>query len=317
MVGYLQDLHPRLAQARWSDELALSNESARGDGTAALSMRGRSSSPTGARLQSLGGGALENGRRVFGPVLRLLHLQEGCVRREEAAGDAQQRCPRSRSTVRAFTTGSVGQRAHRTQPLSDTLPTSAPALGSPVPTSAPRPGSPVPTSAPGVGSPLADPSAPGPRSHPSQICAGTGLTADASAAGPRSPYAPGLGPARPHLHRDWAHLCPHLHRDRAHPCHICAGTALAYSRLCGSRLHRRAREVWAGPRGAQRHRPSHCEGVRLRLGDAHPRGDEGDAARGSAHRAALAHDRHAAALDVPPPLPRSAQLPQLSCVGAH
>ncbi len=43
----------RLAQARWSDELALSNESAWGDGAAALSMRGRSSSPTGALLRSL------------------------------------------------------------------------------------------------------------------------------------------------------------------------------------------------------------------------------------------------------------------------
>ena len=57
--------------------------------------------------------------------------------------------------------------------------------------------------------------------------------------------APGLGPPRPHLHRDWAHPChicirtgltpatsapglgpplPHLHRDWAHPTHICSGT---------------------------------------------------------------------------------------------
>jgi hypothetical protein len=174
-------------------------------------MRGRSSSPTGARLQSLGGGALENGRRVFGPVLRLLHLQEGCVRREEAAGGARQRCPRSRSTVRAFTSGSVGRRAaHRTQPLSDTLPH----LHRHWAHLCPHLHRDRAHLCPHLHREWA---------HPSQIH----LHRDRALTHSKS--APGLGSPLTHLRRDRAH---HMHRDWAQPAHICTGTGLTCAHIC-------------------------------------------------------------------------------------
>jgi hypothetical protein len=55
--------------------------------------------------------------------------------------------------------------------------------------------------------------------------------------------APGLGPPRPHLRRDWAHPGPHLHWDsgtRLTPAHICAGTGLTPAHVCSG-------TAWAHP----------------------------------------------------------------------